>query len=172
MYFIFVQNGKLNGAGQCPCLNENIQNVEVSEEVFNGYLQDKDLYIWNGEEIIENPDYDEIKANERQAEFESKFLATSKGNYRLQPKGYSNAQQSVDTINGIVNALGGLTAQIAQMVIFYPTPDFTKSEQCTEEWLVAHQYNPEPMTKEQWTAYYIEFSTLYAQKQYRAEVTE
>ena len=57
--------------------------------------------------------------------------------------------------------------EIAQMVIFYPTPDFTKEEQCTEEWLISHQYNAEPMTKEEWTDFYIEFSSLYAMNQYK-----
>jgi hypothetical protein len=120
------------------------------------------------EEALEAWGYtEEEKSLQRKKDFESKFLSTSKGNYRLQPKGYSNAQQSVDTINGMVNALGGLTQQIAQMVIFYPTPDFTKEEECTEEWLIAHQYNAEPMTKEEWTDFYIEFSSLYAMNQYK-----
>ena len=130
-YYIFIENGKINGCGEVPQLTENVINIEVSEEFYD------------------------------------KFLATSKGNYRLQPKGYANAQQSVDTINGMVNALDGLTQQIAQMVIFYPTPDFTKEEECTEAWLVAHQYNAEPMTKEEWTEFYIEFSSLYAMNQYK-----
>ena len=110
---------------------------------------------------------DEALVSIRQKEFYNTFLATSKGNYRLQPKGYANAQQSVDTINGMVNALNGLTQQIAQMVIFYPTPDFTKEEECTEAWLIAHQYNAEPMTKEEWIDFYIEFSSLYAKNQYK-----
>lgn len=110
---------------------------------------------------------DEALVSIRQKEFYNIFLATSKGNYRLQPRGYSNAQQSVDTINGIVNAVGGLTQKIAQMVIFYPTPDFTKEEECSEEWLISHQYNAEPMTKEEWADFYIEFSSLYAMNQYK-----
>ena len=120
------------------------------------------------EEALEAWGYtEEEKSLQRKKDFESKFLATSKGNYRLQPKGYANAQQSVDTINGMVNALNGLTQQIAQMVIFYETPDFTKEEECTEAWLIAHQYNAEPMTKEEWTDFYIEFSSLYAMNQYK-----
>ena len=132
------------------------QNVEQSEIDGNWYLKE---YCPHKTE--------EEKEQERRAEFYSKFLATSKGNYRLQPKGYSNAQQSIDTVNGIVNAIGSLTTDIAQMVIFYPTPDFSSEEQCTEEWLVAHQTNIDTMTKEQWTAFYIEFSTLYARNQYK-----
>lgn len=109
----------------------------------------------------------EEKAEQRQANFERQFLLTSKGNYRLQPKGYANAQQSIDTVNAIVMAMQGLTEDIANMVIFYDTPDFTKAEECTEEWLIQHQHHPQPMTVQEWMQFYIEFTTLYAQKQYK-----
>lgn len=105
----------------------------------------------------------------RQNDFYEKFLATSLGNYRLHPKGYANAQQSIDTVNNIVMAMGGLNETIAQMVIFYDTPDFSKEEECTEEWLVAHQSHPEPMTTQEWVQFYIEFTTLYARQQYKTE---
>ena len=68
--------------------------------------------------------------------------------------------------------MGSLTKQIADMIIFYETPEFTKEEQCTEEWLVEHQHSPNPMTKEEWTDFYIEFTTLYAQKQYQLALTQ
>ena len=110
---------------------------------------------------------EEEQAQARAKEFYNTFLATSKGNYRLQPKGYANAQQSIDTINNMVNALGSLTNQISEMILFYETPDFTDETQCTEEWLVAHQHKAPVMTKGEWTEFYIEFSTLYAQKQYK-----
>lgn len=58
--YAFIQDNKINGVGQCECLNEDIQNIEISEEVFNAIIEDKDRYIWNGSEIVENPDYEEI----------------------------------------------------------------------------------------------------------------
>ena len=123
---------------------------------------DKDYVLYNGEYIVQ----DSVTV-EREKEFYTHFIKTSLGNYRLEPKGYANAQQSIDTINNMVNALGGLTNQISEMILFYETPDFTDETQCTEEWLIAHQYKAEPMTKEEWTKFYIEFSTLYAQNQYK-----
>lgn len=111
-----------------------------------------------------------ITAKKRKEIFENDFISTSLGNYRLFPKGYSNAQQSIDTINNIVNVMGSLTEQVANMIKFYQTPDFSKPEECSEEWLIEHQYSPNPMTKEQWTNFYIEFTTLYAQKQYQIEL--
>lgn len=120
-------------------------------------------------DITDTPEYQEEQTEKRRTDFYDNFLATSLGNYRLKPKGYANAQQSIDTVNNIVMAFGGLTEQVAQMVIFYRTPDFTKEEECTEDWLVAHQYNPEPMTREQWLQYYVEFTQKYAAAQYKKQ---
>lgn len=74
MYYIFVQDGKLNGAGQCPCLNEDIQNIEVTEEVFNAYIEDKDTYIWDGTNVVVNPDYEEIKKRKHRQELDALTL--------------------------------------------------------------------------------------------------
>lgn len=128
---------------------------------------EREIIELNNEFVFKDEVEDELKLK-RKEDFESKFLTTSLGNYRLTPKGYANAQQGIDTINNIVNALGGLTEQIAKKVLFYETPDFTKEEQCTEEWLIEHQYSANPMSKEEWINFYIEFSTLYAEKQYQS----
>ena len=58
MYYAFIQNEKINGTGQCPCLNEEIQNIEITEEVYNNI----ERYIWNGSEIVLDPDYEEKQA--------------------------------------------------------------------------------------------------------------
>ena len=138
--------------------------IEETEDALFA-LEDNEILV-DGEPIVD-PDWEEKQTALRKADFEANFLSTSLGNYRLQPKGYANAQQSIDTVNNIVMAMQGLTEQIAQMIIFYDTPNFTKPEECTEEWLVQHQHHPEAMTVEQWVQFYIEFTTLYAQKQYK-----
>ena len=61
MYYIFLENDKLGGCGECECLNEEVQNIQVTEEVYNNYINDTDLYIWNGTEIVLNPNYEEEK---------------------------------------------------------------------------------------------------------------
>lgn len=58
-YYIYYENGELNGGGCCEQLTEGVENVEVSEEVFNSYLEDRDKYIYSNGEIIENPNYEE-----------------------------------------------------------------------------------------------------------------
>ena len=132
-----------------------IEETDVEYEMYNGeYLTQEELVA------------------KRQANFKDNFLATSLGNYRLQPKGYANAQQSIDTVNEMVMVLGGLNELLATMVIFYETPDFSKEEECTEEWLVEHQTHPEPMTIQEWSEFYIEFTTKYAQKMYQQQLNE
>ena len=113
---------------------------------------------------------DEEKANARKQTFYTQFIQTSLGNYRLQPKGYANAQQAMDVTNTMATALGGLTEQLTNLVIFYKTPDFTKEEECTEEWLVAHQIKPNVMTLVEWQKFYLEFCQLYAMQQYKTTV--
>jgi hypothetical protein len=61
MYYIFIEDDKINGAGQCSCLNKEITNFEVSEETYNNFISDPDKYIWNGENIVNNPNYDKVK---------------------------------------------------------------------------------------------------------------
>ena len=62
MYYAFIRNNEINGVGQCPILNEEYQNIDISEEVFNAIGEDKDRYIWDidNNEIIINPDYEQI----------------------------------------------------------------------------------------------------------------
>lgn len=73
--------------------------------------------------VKKDAEWEEQQTIKRRENFESQFLLTSLGNYRLQPKGYANAQQSIDTVNANVQYAQGLTAEIAELVIFYPTPD-------------------------------------------------
>ena len=59
--YIFVENGKLNGAGECQQLTEGVKNIEVSEEIYNKFLEDNLLYIYSDGEIVENPNYETDK---------------------------------------------------------------------------------------------------------------
>lgn len=146
----------------------------VSEETAADIIANPDHYwIVDGklEDVHETEEWQEWKAekdfNDRKDYFENNFFETSLGWFRLHPKGYSNAQQSIDTVNNIVNILGSLTAEIATMVLFYEKPDFAKPEECTEEWLIQHQYSAQPMTKAEWTVFYLDFSQKYAEKMYQ-----
>lgn len=160
--YLGYQGNKIKFYTEQP-LDEELYNITKTEETTTAYVLDGDEYV------PKNKSYEEKQTAKRREDFYNNFLETSLGNYRLKPKGYANAQQSIDTVNNIVMAFGGLTEQVAQMVIFYQTPDFSKPEECTEDWLVAHQYNPEPMTREQWLQFYVDFTTRYATHQYKVE---
>lgn len=56
-YYALIQNDTINGTGQCKCLNDDILNVEITEEQFSN-IQD---YIYSNGEIIINPELDAIK---------------------------------------------------------------------------------------------------------------
>ena len=73
-YYIFVENGELNGSGQCECLNDEVLNIEVTEEVYNSYKADQLLYIWDGEKIVSNPNYEADKQAKERIELDSLTL--------------------------------------------------------------------------------------------------
>lgn len=73
-YYITIKENKIVSIGQCPCSNKDALNIEVSEEVFNNFSNDKDRYIWNGTEIVENPDYEEIKREKHRQELDALTL--------------------------------------------------------------------------------------------------
>lgn len=59
-YYAFIQNNKINGCGECIQLTPSVQNVEITEEVYNNI----DDYIWDGSEVILDPELDEKKLQE------------------------------------------------------------------------------------------------------------
>lgn len=62
-YYVFIQNKKINGVGQCKNLTEGVLNIEVSEEIYN----DIEKYIYQDGELVLNPNYE---AEQAQAEKE------------------------------------------------------------------------------------------------------
>lgn len=61
MKYIFVENGKLNGCGECLQLTDGVQNIEVSDNLYNAFAQDSDKYIYSDGEIVENPEYEILR---------------------------------------------------------------------------------------------------------------
>ena len=62
MFYIFIENGKINGCGEAQQLDDNVINYEVNEAFYNKFSQNPDKYIWDGLKIIENPNYEEEQA--------------------------------------------------------------------------------------------------------------
>jgi hypothetical protein len=67
MFYLFIENGKINGGGESRLLNEDILNVEVSEELFFKYVEAPNRFLWDGENVVLNPNYE---AEEEQKERE------------------------------------------------------------------------------------------------------
>ena len=61
-YYIFIENEKLNGCGRARQLTEGVINLEVEEALYDAYAENPDMYIWDGEAVVENPNYAEEQA--------------------------------------------------------------------------------------------------------------
>lgn len=57
-YIIYVEENKITGAGCVEQIGEDIQNIEVEENIYNEFIQDNLLYIFEDGKIIKNPQYD------------------------------------------------------------------------------------------------------------------
>lgn len=53
MYYLTITNNEINGAGQCPCSGENTFSIEVSKEVYDIYLNDRDRYAYKNKKIVD-----------------------------------------------------------------------------------------------------------------------
>lgn len=62
MYYAFIKDNKIDGTGQCERLTEGVTNIEISAEVFNNIQ----MYMWDGNEIILNPNYEEEQRQKEQ----------------------------------------------------------------------------------------------------------
>lgn len=130
-YYIFIQNDVIIGSGQAEILNEDVNTVEVSEELYNKFNEDKDYLVWDVEnqEVVINPDYDEIKARQREELFKADFFKTSLGYIRR--KVHMKDGSIKDFISDLIPLMEGATGI---PIIAYGEPDFTK--EVTEQDLI------------------------------------
>lgn len=105
-------------------------------------------------------------AEDRENRFNQEFLITSKGAFRIQPRGFANALQAVDFIDKQVKKEGLISETVGAQIFFYSIPDFTKVEECTEEWILQHQNSLGSISKEEWEAISLEITQLYLNHQY------
>ena len=139
---------------QKPYTEEQRLDFIVDQNHRKGYeIRETELNLeaWgNTEEDLET---------QREADFKSKFFNIEGfGWYRKQPKGYQSAVESMNVLFNIANVSDGIQAGL---IIFYQEPDFTKPEECTEEWLVEHQIIQGAMTKAEFMDLYVAFMTAW-----------
>lgn len=135
----------------------NMMNYTSIEETETEYQ------LYNGEYLTP----EEI-ADIREADFKEKFFEIpTYGWFRKQPKGYSSA---VESLNTAFNAVSIISSLSAKTLIFYTAPDFTKPEECTEEWLIEHQTFNEAMTAQEFGQFYVAFMTAWNNQEHIKEV--
>ena len=134
-FYIFIQDNNIIGAGQAELIADNVNTIEVIEDIYNMFVEDKDLIIWDSEnkQIIKNPNYEQAKAEKREAEFNMSFFKTSLGYIKRQV-----TMKDGFTTKDFITALIPLMMDIPGVpVIVYDKPDFTK--EVTEEMLLSLQ---------------------------------
>ena len=155
MYIAFIENNRVVGAAE-DVEKVGAINLEITEFQYQNIKQyGNNYYIYSNGQLVLNPDYETEEAAKRQAEFEKTFFNVENyGYYRRVPKGYQSAIESITVAERICAKNNGLPANT---LIFYPQPDFTKAEQCTEEWLIEHQIKLPEMTAAQFDNLFITF---------------
>lgn len=133
-FYIFIQNNEIMGVGQAEVLTPSINTIEISEEIYNMFVEDRDSIIWDSEnkKPIKNPNYEQIKAEKREAEFNANFFPTSLGYIKRQV-----TMQNGVTKDFITDLIPLMMDIPGVPVIVYGKPDFTK--EVTEETLLGLQ---------------------------------
>lgn len=151
MYYIFIENNKINGFGQCRLLNDNVINYEVDEAFYNEFEQNPSMYIWDGLQVTKNPNYEEEQAQkerERIARLNLTGADVERGIYKakgmdfndiltyvtqLQPEGLDIKALGIELKannfyrgNPYVDAVGSLLGFTSeQLDKFFETNDYT-----------------------------------------------
>lgn len=60
MYF-YIENNEIIGVGSAECLTESVLSIPVSGDIYAAWKEDNDKVIYDGTDIILNPDYEGIK---------------------------------------------------------------------------------------------------------------
>jgi len=69
-YYVFIENERINGWGQCKCLTNGVTNIEISEELYN----DIEKYIYQDGEIVPNPNYEAQQAQKERERIAQLYL--------------------------------------------------------------------------------------------------
>lgn len=122
MYYVFIENEKINGKGQCPCESEGLICVEVSQEVYDNL----DHYIWNGTELVENPNYE-------QEEYERKVEECRKNREQAYAcdvdcitahiQRLKDEEQTPEIVQEIADLQAERTAKVEEIKERYPYPE-------------------------------------------------
>lgn len=66
MYF-YIENNEIIGVGSAECLTESVLSIAVNNDIYTAWKEDNDKVIYDGTDIIVNPDYEEVKQQKETA---------------------------------------------------------------------------------------------------------
>lgn len=140
-----------------------LENYGSSEYVIRKYTDKIEVWTYDDYDKIEVivpdpiPPTPEEEYEMHKEYFEMQFFAVPNfGWYRKAPKGYASAIESLTVAYNMITS-NAIQTIPAGTFIFYPQPDYHDAEQCTEDWLVAHQIPGPEMTKEEFLQFYAAF---------------
>ena len=108
-YYIYIQNEILNGCGQCRQLTEGVTNLEVDESLYNAFVESPNMYIWDGSDVVIDPDYEEKQAQKERERLDK--LSMTRG----------------DVFEALILARGLTKPQIRAMIENAELDDITKA---------------------------------------------
>lgn len=139
MYYIYIENGRITGGGQAQA--SLAINVEVTEEVFNAVIANKDKYMYFDGEIVVNPEYEQQQALKREEQFKKDFFETSLGWIRR--KVSMKTGETKDFLTDLLPVLSiAVNSGQTVNIITYRPPDFTKDDVDWEELQTVKQATP------------------------------
>lgn len=61
MHYIIIENNKIISSGDTPISGDGFINYEPTDELYNAFIANPDYYMWNGQDVILNPNWEEIQ---------------------------------------------------------------------------------------------------------------
>lgn len=144
-WYLTIENNKIIGATQ-SLSGEGFIDVPISEELCNDYIKTPDKYMWNGEDIIINPDYEQIQTDKRREQFNKEFFLTSLGWIRRKPTLADGTEDDFLNNDLPLLAIGLMTGSNPVLPIAYQLPDFT--QELTTEYMESLQIKNQPITQQ------------------------
>ena len=137
MYYAHIRNNTLLDITEVKYLNEDILNLDVTEEIYNAFLIEPRKFIYDVEtnSIIENPNYEAERAAKKEEQI--KMLKMTRGDlfeYTIMSKGLDEADiraliEKEETLDAVTKKL--YLNRLDNALYFYrghPAVDFIGSK--------------------------------------------
>ena len=101
------------------------QYIDVTEDIYNRYNEDKEQFIFDGYRFVENPNYPEILRQRREDAFNREFFNTSLGYIRRSVTMQDGTHK--DFLSDLLPIISiGVQSGQTVNIIAYTMPDFTE----------------------------------------------